>query len=101
GPHQGGHGSARYVSLLHRKLGLTPAQEDSVRAILRRHRNAMDSLWQEIGPRLDARREAIRAEIRLQLTPEQQQRYARLTAQLDSERKASTRHHDGSDDHSN
>jgi Heavy-metal resistance len=101
GSHEGGHGSARYVALLDRELRLSPAQHDTVQAILQRHRNAMDSLWQEIGPRLDARREAIRSEIRMQLTPEQQQRYAGLTARLDSERKASMRHHDGNDDHSN
>jgi hypothetical protein len=83
-----GRGYAWYVEMLHRELRLTPAQEDSVRAILARRDGAMDSIWAEMRPRIDAARGAIRAEIATQLTPGQQEQYRRLTARLDAERQA-------------
>ncbi len=87
GGDRGHHGSERYVNLLQRELDLTPSQHDSVVAILDRHRRAMDSMWSEWRPRMDARREAIRADVGRLLTTEQQARYQALTDRLDAERR--------------
>lgn len=83
-----GRGYTWYVDLLTRELKLTAPQQDSVRAILARRDGAMDSLWAEMRPRIDAARNAIRAEIATQLTPAQQEQYHQLTARLDAERQA-------------
>ncbi|HXG43297.1 MAG TPA: periplasmic heavy metal sensor [Gemmatimonadales bacterium] len=81
------HGPEGYVRLLDRELDLSPAQEDSVRAILRRSAGAMESLWAAVRPRFDSLRTVIRAEVRAQLTPEQQARYQDLVRRLDAERR--------------
>jgi hypothetical protein len=47
----------------------------------------MDAIWQEVAPRYETMRSQIRSEIRTQLTPEQQRKYADLTARLDQERR--------------
>lgn len=84
-------GSDWYVRTLSRELQLSGEQRDSVRAVLARHRGGMDSMWVEMAPRMKAWRQALRAEIRTHLTPEQQRRYAEYTA----------RHDAGHDRHSN
>ncbi len=81
------HGGDWYVELLDRELKLNTTQRDSVRAILRRHRDDMDSIWGEVNTRLDQMRDTIRAEVRVQLTPEQLTRYSEVTARLDAERR--------------
>lgn len=82
-----GHGPTWYVDLLDRELELTPAQRDSVRAILDRREGSMDSILAEIRPRIDSARQIIRGEISGQLTPGQQEKYRQLTARLDQERR--------------
>lgn len=95
GPH--GHGrhtmprSEEYVELMDHEVRLSPAQRDSVRAILRRHHDGMQQIFAAIEPRLDSLKETIRAEVRTQLTPEQMPAYARMTARLDAERQADKR----------
>jgi hypothetical protein len=84
GPRRGGDW---YVDLLDRELKLNGTQRDSVRAILRRHRGDMDSIWGEMNTRLDQMRDTIRAEVRVQLTAEQLTHYAEVTARLDAERR--------------
>jgi len=88
GRHMGGRrpGSDWYVEMLSRELELTREQRDSVRAVLARHRGGMDSIWAEMAPRMKAWRDGARADVRAHLTPEQQTRYAELTARLDAER---------------
>ena len=81
-----GRGSEWYVDLLHRELDLSQPQEDSVRAILKRHRREMDSIYATLSVPMAAMRETIRTEVRAMLTPAQQQRYAAVTARLDAER---------------
>ncbi len=76
-----------FVSLLTQELTLTPAQQDSIRAVLSRHSGAMDALWDEIRPRVDSVRSLIRLEIAPHLTAEQQTRFTALTARLDAERR--------------
>ena len=86
-PGLGGRGSAWYVDLLEQKLELTPAQRDSVRSVLKRHRGEMDSIWGALEPAMEQMRAAIRADIRLLLTPEQQARFSEVTAELDARRR--------------
>ena len=76
-----------YLRLLGENLDLSGAQRDSVRVILERHRGDMDAIWQEVAPRYETMRSQIRSEIRTQLTPEQQRKYADLTSRLDQERR--------------
>jgi Spy/CpxP family protein refolding chaperone len=76
-----------YVDLLQRELKLSDGQRDSVRAILQRHRPDMDSIWGDFDTRLQQMRETIRAEVRIQLTPDQLTRYSGVTARLDAERR--------------
>ena len=80
------HGSDWYIELLEDELELTEVQEDSIRAVLSRHRQKIDAMYAELGPRMDAMRDTIRADVRRLLTPEQQQRYQAVTARLDRER---------------
>lgn len=82
-----GRGSDWYVDLLRREVDLTPPQQDSVRAILRRHRGEMDSIYATLSVPMAALRETIRSEVRAMLTPDQQQRYLAVTARLDAERR--------------
>jgi Spy/CpxP family protein refolding chaperone len=80
------HGSDWYIELLEDELELTEVQEDSLRAVLSRHRQKIDAMYAELGPRMDAMRDTIRADVRRLLTPGQQQRYQAVTARLDRER---------------
>jgi len=82
-----GRGSTWYVDLLRRELKLDARQEDSVRTILRHHRGEMDSIYATLSAPMATIREAIRTDVRTMLTPEQQQRYAELTARLDADRR--------------
>jgi hypothetical protein len=77
--HQGG-----YLNFLSHRLSLTPSQRDSVKGILERHRPTMDSLRAAVAPPFETLRQQIRSEIRLQLTPVQQQKFADLGRRNDS-----------------
>src|SRR5881296_1882427 len=57
------------------ELHLTPAQHDSLHAILQRHWTQMSALWDKVRPPFDALRAAMDSEVSQQLTPEQQARY--------------------------
>ena len=87
-PHGGpGRNTEWYVDLLRRELDLTHDQQDSVRAILRHRRAEMDSIWAALGPRMERMRDSIRADVHAMLTPEQQGRFAEVTARLDARRR--------------
>jgi len=66
------------LRVLDHELDLTPAQRDSVRAILERHRPDMQRLWAAVHPRFDSLRAVIDTEIASQLTAAQRARYATL-----------------------
>ena len=85
GPGNHNHGRDGYVARLTEELTLTAAQQDSVRAVLNRHRPEMDSMWQEVRPRFDSVRTIMRGEIRAQLSPEQQQKYQQLIERRERE----------------
>lgn len=87
----GGGGASRggpdaIAAYLARRLDLTPAQQDSVRAVFTRHHAEMQTIWGAVRPRLDSLRAAVRSEVNAQLTPDQQARYARLLADLEHQR---------------
>lgn len=77
GPPRGVH------SILKRKLDLSAAQEDSVRAIFERHRPQMEVLWRQMRPRFDSLRAVIDSEIAVQLTPTQRNRFDELRRRMD------------------
>lgn len=75
-----------YLDHLSRNLQLTAAQRDSVSAVLGRYRPVMDSLMQEIRPRLDTVRAAMREAIASHLTEDQREEYEEMRRQHDRER---------------
>jgi hypothetical protein len=75
------------VNYLSRELGLSPAQRDSVRAIIARHSPETDSLWARVRPRFDSIKARMRTEIDAQLTPEQRARHQQLIEQAEHHRK--------------
>lgn len=79
-----------YMDYLTTELDLTSEQRAAVEEIMRRHEPRMDSLWAAVrnGPEISAIRQAIRDEIRNQLTATQQERY---TAMLDRQGRNDTK----------
>lgn len=87
-----------YSGMLQQELGLSDAERDSVRAIVRRHRPEMRAVYESVKPRLDSIQGELRAEINAMLTPEQQTRYAALTERLRQERQERMRADSGKRD---
>jgi Spy/CpxP family protein refolding chaperone len=69
-----------YSGMLHDRLGLSDAQRDSLRTLMRAQRPAMRALMAPMQPQLDSMRNVMRTEIRAVLTPEQRVRYDSLLA---------------------
>jgi Spy/CpxP family protein refolding chaperone len=67
-----------YLDHLSKNLDLSSTQRDSVGAVIARYRPVMDSLMQEIRPRLDTVRAAMRDQIASHLTPAQRQEYEEM-----------------------
>lgn len=78
GPTRGPDGMVRHLT---EELGLQPAQQDSIRAVLERWRPAMDSAWTEVRPRLETVRARIRSDIAAQLNEEQRAQYEAMVRQ--------------------
>ncbi|HEX9283713.1 MAG TPA: hypothetical protein VF882_07985 [Gemmatimonadales bacterium] len=68
-------GVDRMMAELDDELRLTPAQHDSVRAIVQRHWTAMGAQWERVRPPFDSMRARMDSEVSRQLTPDQQTRY--------------------------
>jgi len=68
-------GLDRMMVELNDELHLDPAQRDSVRAILQRHRTRMTAVWETVRPRFDSMRAQMDSDVARQLTPEQQAKY--------------------------
>ncbi len=68
-------GLDRMMAELNEELRLDPAQRDSVRAIIQRHRTRMTAVWETVRPRFDSMRAQMDSEVAGQLTPEQQGKY--------------------------
>ncbi len=85
-------GPEDFVARLSQDLRLSPPQRDSVKAILGRRRGGMDSLWHEVGPRFETLQATVRSEIRAQLNPEQQRKFAEMNKRFDSMRRPGGAH---------
>jgi len=70
-----GRGLDRMMDELTEELRLDPAQRDSVRTIVQRHRTRMTAVWETVRPRFDSMRAQMDSEVALQLTPDQQAKY--------------------------
>jgi hypothetical protein len=79
--------AAHAVDVLSRRLSLRPSQRDSVRAIFERRRPAFDSLWRDMGPRIETLEHAVSREIEAQLDPDQRTKYAELRRRFDERRR--------------
>jgi Spy/CpxP family protein refolding chaperone len=83
-------GIDRMMSELNEELRLTPAQRDSVRAVVQRHRARMSAVWETVRPRFDSMRAEMDSEVARHLTPEQAAKYrdhvTRYRHQRDQER---------------
>jgi heavy-metal resistance protein len=84
GPRRGPDAMVAYLS---RKLDLSSAQRDSVRAIFARHRPETDALWAQVRPRFDSIKTRMRAEIDAQLTPEQRTHHQQLIDEAEHHRR--------------
>jgi hypothetical protein len=71
-------GPEGFVRHLADELALTAPQQDSVRAILQRHRPQMDSVWAAVRPRFETLRDSIRSDIARQLTDSQRAKFDEL-----------------------
>ena len=85
GPVAHQHGRDGFMARLTEELTLSAPQQDSIRAVLDRHRPAMDSMWQEVRPRFDSVRAIMRGEIRAQLSAEQQSKYQQMIERRERE----------------
>jgi Spy/CpxP family protein refolding chaperone len=63
---------------LHDDLGLDPAQQAAIAAILSRRQGAVDSAWHRMRPELRAAIDSTHAEIMKVLRPDQVAKFARM-----------------------
>ena len=87
GPVSHQHGRDGFMARLTEELTLSADQQDSIRAVLDRHRPAMDSMWQEVRPRFDSVRAVMRGEIRAQLSTDQQAKYLQMIERREREQR--------------
>jgi hypothetical protein len=87
------HGPDRMLASLTGELRLTPAQHDSLGAILQRHWARMNDAWEAVRPRFDTIRADMDSAVVRQLTPEQATQYrdhvARYRHRQEQERQGS------------
>jgi Spy/CpxP family protein refolding chaperone len=81
------HDSDDHLEFMTRRLELTPAQRDSVQAILGRYKPKMDSIWRQLGPRFETIKDSISNDIRRQLTPGQTTKYNEMLERFEKERR--------------
>jgi Spy/CpxP family protein refolding chaperone len=80
-----------FFESLQRNLNLDERQSSQVRAVIDETREGYRQLRTEVRPRYDALRRDGRARIRALLTPEQQQKFDRMTAERDARRASEER----------
>lgn len=81
------HGSKKLAERFNRELDLTPDQKIKVEAILESHMKKMKDMRDSMRPRFDEDREAVRTEVRVLLTPEQQVKFDKMNAEFEARRK--------------
>jgi hypothetical protein len=74
------------VAYLTRQVGLSASQQNSVHAVLVRHRVEMDSIWRVTRPPVDSLRQVMQVEIEELLTTPQRRRFRELMARHDHQR---------------
>jgi hypothetical protein len=84
-PGRQGPGRVGFMIRLTEELNLSPAQQDSIRAVLKRHDPVMDSLWREVRPRFDSVRAVVRDGIRGNLTEDQKRKYDEMTERRETQ----------------
>jgi len=89
-PH-GQQGSDHFFESLKKNLDLDARQTEQIRAVIDDTREGYRQLRTEVGPHYDTLRRDGRARIRALLTPEQQQKFDRMTAERDARRQAEER----------
>ena len=99
--HRSPRPNRNYADRLAGQLQLATAQRDSVVAILRRYDPQMRAIFATVQPQMDSLRERLRADIRAQLTAQQQPAYQKLIerdrarfARRDSASQRGDRHND-------
>jgi hypothetical protein len=80
-----------FFDSLQKNLNLDARQSSEVRAVIDETREGYRQLRTEVRPRYDALRRDGRARIRALLSPEQQQKFDRMTAERDARREAGER----------
>jgi hypothetical protein len=68
-------GPDRMLAALTTELELTPAQHDSVGAVLQRHWVRLNAVWERVRPRFDSIRADMDSEVVRQLSAEQAAKY--------------------------
>jgi Spy/CpxP family protein refolding chaperone len=81
-----------FFESLQKNLNLDERQSAQIRAVIDETREGYRQLRTEVRPRYDALRRDGRAKIRALLTPEQQQKFDRMTAERDARRQSEERH---------
>ena len=80
-----------FFESLKKNLDLDAPQTEQIRSIIDETREGYRQLQTEVGPRYDTLRRNGRARIRALLTPEQQEKFDRMTAERDARRQAEER----------
>jgi Spy/CpxP family protein refolding chaperone len=80
-----------FFNSLQRNLDLDAQQSAQIRAVIDETREGYRQLRTEVSPRYDTLRRDGRARIRALLTPEQQQKFDRMTAERDARRQSEER----------
>ena len=73
-----------YLDRLNRDLNLSPAQRDSVAAILKRYDEPMRELWRRERQQVDSMRLQVRGQITALLDEQQRERYQLMNRRVDS-----------------
>lgn len=81
-------GRGDFFMSLQNNLDLDARQTEQIRAIIDETREGYRQLQTEVRPRYDTLRRDGRTRIRALLTPEQQQKFDRMTAERDARRQA-------------
>lgn len=88
-------GRDEFFKSLQNNLDLDARQTEQIRAIIDETREGYRQLQTEVRPRYDTLRRDGRTRIRALLTPEQQQKFDRMTAERDARRQAEEERRDG------
>ena len=80
-----------FFEALQKNLDLDERQSAQIRAVIDETREGYRQLRTEVSPRYDSLRRDGRTKIRALLTPEQQQKFDRMTAERDARRQSDAR----------